>query len=126
MTTTGFPVPTITRAGAALPTGVTWIDNGDGTGTLGGTAAAGTGGTYALTFTASNGVGAPAVQTFTLTVNGAPAFTSANTTTFTRRHARARSGGDDRLARADGERSASAGRCRAGVTFVTTATAPAR
>ena len=83
VTTTGFPVPTITRGGAALPAGITWVDNGDGTGTLSGTAAAGTGGTYALTFTASNGVGAPAVQTFTLTVNGAPAFTSANTTTFT-------------------------------------------
>ena len=83
VTTTGFPIPTITRGGAALPTEITWIDNGDGTGTLGGTAAAGTGGTYALTFTASNGVGAPVVQTFTLTVNGAPAFTSANAATFT-------------------------------------------
>ena len=83
VTTTGFPVPTITRGGAALPSGITWLDNGDGTGTLSGTAAAGTGGTYSLTFTASNGIGAPVVQTFTLTVNGAPAFTSANATTFT-------------------------------------------
>ena len=83
VTTTGFPVPTIARGGAALPAGVTWVDNGDGTGTLSGTAGAGTGGTYALTFTASNGVGAPVVQTFTLTVNGAPAITSANATTFT-------------------------------------------
>jgi Big-like domain-containing protein/putative Ig domain-containing protein/VCBS repeat protein len=83
VTTTGFPVPTIARGGAALPAGITWVDNGDGTGTLSGTAGAGTGGTYALTFTASNGVGAPVVQTFTLTVNGAPAITSANTTTFT-------------------------------------------
>jgi len=83
VTTTGFPVPTITRGGAALPSGITWIDNGDGTGTLSGTAAAGSGGTYALTFTASNAVGASVVQTFTLTVNGAPAITSANATTFT-------------------------------------------
>ncbi len=85
VTTAGFPfrVPTITRGGAALPAGITWVDNGDGTGTLSGTAAAGTGGTYALTFTASSGVGATVVQTFTLTVNSAPAFTSANTTPFT-------------------------------------------
>jgi len=83
VTTTGFPVPTIARGGAALPAGITWVDNGDGSGTLSGTAGAGTGGTYALTFTASNGVAAPVVQTFTLTVNGAPAITSANATTFT-------------------------------------------
>ena len=39
-----------------LPTGVTFTDNGDGTATLAGTPAAGTGGSYPLTFTASNGV----------------------------------------------------------------------
>ena len=83
MTTTGFPASTLTRGGVALPAGVTFVDNGNGTGTLSGTPAAGTGGTYALTFTASNGVGAPAVQSFTLTVSGAPTFTSANNTTFT-------------------------------------------
>ena len=49
---------------------MTFVDNGDGTGTLSGTPAAGTGGTYALTFTASN-AGGPAVQNFTLTVSGA-------------------------------------------------------
>ena len=83
MTTTGFPVPTITRGGAALPAGITWVDNGDGTGTLGGTA----GGRHRRHLRADvhgdNGVGAPAVQTFTLTVNGAPAFTSANAAAFT-------------------------------------------
>jgi hypothetical protein len=83
VTTTGFPVPTLTRGGVSLPTGVTFVDNGDGTGTLSGTPAAGTNGPYALTFTADNGVGAPVVQAFTLTVSGAPAFTSAATATFT-------------------------------------------
>jgi hypothetical protein len=83
VTTTGFPVATLTQGGASLPSGVMFVDNGNGTGTLSGTPAAGTGGTYALTFTASNGVGAPMVQNFTLTVSGAPAITSANTTTFT-------------------------------------------
>ena len=83
VTTTGFPVPTITRTGATLPAGITWVDNGNGTGTLGGTPAPGTAGTYAITFTASNGTDPAAVQTFTLTVNDAPGFTSATSTTFT-------------------------------------------
>ncbi len=84
VTTTGVPtVTSITRGGAALPTGVTFTDNGNGTGTLTGTPGAGTGGTYAITFTATNGVAPNATQNFTLTVNQAPAITSANSTTFT-------------------------------------------
>jgi hypothetical protein len=83
VTTTGFPRPTITRTGAAPPSDVQWVDNGNGTGTLSGTPAAGTGGTYAITFTADNGISPAATQSFTLTVSGAPAFTSATTTTFT-------------------------------------------
>jgi hypothetical protein len=82
VTASGFPAPSLVRAGAALPSGVTWVDNGNGTGTLSGTPGTGTGGTYALTFTASNSSGS-AVQSFTLTVSGSPGFTSANTTTFT-------------------------------------------
>src|SRR4029077_4205289 len=77
----GVPTPTLTRTGA-LPSGVTFIDNGNGTATLGGTPAAGTAGTYPLTITASNGVGAPASQAFTLKINQAPAITSASTATF--------------------------------------------
>ena len=45
------------------------MDNGDGTATLAGTPAAGTGGLYALTITATNGVVPDATQSFTLTVN---------------------------------------------------------
>ena len=37
---------------------------------------------FPISFTASNGVGSPAVQSFTLTVDQAPAITSANNTTF--------------------------------------------
>lgn len=81
VTTSGFPKPTLSEAGA-LPTGVTFVDNGDGTATLSGTAAAGTGKTYAITITASNGIGSNATQSFTLTVDEAPAITSANSTTF--------------------------------------------
>src|SRR4029077_11753778 len=76
----GVPTPTLTRTGA-LPSGVTFIDNGNGTATLSGTPAGGTAGTYPLTITASNGVGSPASQAFTLKINQAPAITSANTAT---------------------------------------------
>ena len=81
VTATGFPTPSIVEMGAP-PSGVTFHDNGDGTGTLSGTPAAGTGGGYNITFTASNGVGSNATQPFTLTVGQAPAITSANNTTF--------------------------------------------
>ena len=69
VTTTGVPTPSLTETGS-LPTGVTFKDNGNGTATLGGTPASGSSGTYSLTLTASNGVGIPAHQTFTLRVKG--------------------------------------------------------
>ena len=50
---------------------------------LSGTPAAGSGGTYTLSITASNGVDPDATQTFTLTVDQAPAITSDDNTTFT-------------------------------------------
>ena len=81
VTTTGAPTPSITETGA-LPGGVAFVNNGDGTATLSGTPAAGTGGTYPLIITASNGVGTPATQNFILKVNQAPAITSANNATF--------------------------------------------
>ncbi|MEY2518471.1 MAG: hypothetical protein QOF24_230 [Verrucomicrobiota bacterium] len=85
VTTTGFPTNAsmaISEAGA-LPSGVTFVNNNNGTATLAGTPAAGTGGTYPLTITASNGVTPDATQSFTLTVQQAPAITSANNVTFT-------------------------------------------
>src|SRR5207237_1132601 len=71
------PAPTLTETGT-LPTGVTFT-----AGVLSGTPAAGTGGTYSISFTASNGILPNATQSFTLTVNQAPAITSANATAFT-------------------------------------------
>ena len=62
VTATGIPFPTITESGT-LPTGVTFTG-----GVLSGTPGTGTGGTYPVSFTASNGVGAPVVQAFTLIV----------------------------------------------------------
>ena len=60
---------------------MTFTDNGDGTATLAGTPAAGTGGSYPLTITAANGTAPDATQAFTLTVNQAPAITSGDSAT---------------------------------------------
>jgi len=78
---TGIPSPTFTESGT-LPNGVTFSS----TGVLSGTPASGTGGSYAITITASNGVTPNATQTFTLVVDQAPTITSADTTTFTVGH----------------------------------------
>ena len=86
VTTTGVPNSTLSETGA-LPPGVTFTDNGDGTATLAGTPAANTGGTYPFTITATNGVSPAATQSFTLTVNQAPGITSSRADTFTVGHA---------------------------------------
>jgi len=71
VTTTGSPAATITETGA-LPSGVTLVDNHNGTALLSGTAIIGSGGTYPITITASNGVGTPATQSFVLSVSETP------------------------------------------------------
>ncbi len=81
VTTTGNPTATLSEIGA-LPPEVTFTDNGNGTATLAGTPEAGTGGVYPITIGASNGVGSDASQSFTLTVDQAPAITSADHATF--------------------------------------------
>ena len=50
---------------------------------LAGTPAAGTGGVYDLSVTATNGVGTAAVQGFVLTIDQPPAITSVSSATFT-------------------------------------------
>jgi hypothetical protein len=72
----GNPAPTFTETGA-LPSGVTLSTAG----LLSGTPAAGTGGSYPITIKAANGT-TDATQNFTLTVDQAPAITSAGSTTF--------------------------------------------
>jgi hypothetical protein len=76
---TGSPAPSFAESGA-LPSGVTFTDNGNGTATLTGTPAAGTAGTYPLTITAKN-LGGSQSQTFTLTVTTGPSFSSAASAT---------------------------------------------
>lgn len=68
VTATGYPPPAFTEAGN-LPSGVTLAGNG----VLSGTPAAGTVGSYPITIQASNNVGSPATQNFTLTVTNSTA-----------------------------------------------------
>ena len=76
---TGYPKPTFATT-SQLPDGITLETT---TGNLAGIPAANAGGHYAITVIASNGVGADTSQSFTLTVNQAPAFTSPDNATFT-------------------------------------------
>ena len=71
VTATGNPAPTLSESGP-LPNGVTFDT---ATHTLSGIPAAGTDGTYNITFSASNGVGSDAVQAFSLIV-GLPSAAS--------------------------------------------------
>jgi hypothetical protein len=80
--TTGYPAPVLSESGA-LPSGLTFADNGDGTATLVGTPAAGAGGNYALTFSAGNGVGSGVTQPFALNIGEPPQITSTNSAAFT-------------------------------------------
>jgi hypothetical protein len=82
ITTTGFPAAAITAG--ALPAGLNFTNNGNGTATLSGTPANGAANLtpYALTLTATNGVGTPVTQNFKLTVQQPPAITSVNAVMF--------------------------------------------
>ena len=79
VTASGYPTTFTYSENGALPTGVTLSPSGS----LSGTPAAGTGGLYTITITADNGISPPGTQSFTLTVDQAPAITSPNNTTFT-------------------------------------------
>ncbi len=80
-TATGTPAATITASGD-IPTGVSVHDNGDGTATLSGTPAAGTGGDHTITIKATNEAGSDTL-TFTLDVHQAPAISGPAADTFT-------------------------------------------
>jgi DNA-binding beta-propeller fold protein YncE len=78
----GYPAPIFTETGV-LPSGLSLS-----AGLLRGTPSAGSGGVYPITITASNGISPSANQAFTLTVDQAPAFTSARSATFKAGHFR--------------------------------------
>jgi len=80
-TTSGYPIPTISYTGT-LPTGLNFKDNLDGTASLSGIPADGSGGQYSLELKAANDISPDATQTFTLTIQEAPTFTSGMTTSF--------------------------------------------
>jgi hypothetical protein len=87
ITTPGSPSMTLTQTGT-LPNGVAFdpdyynYDNyNDTSGHLTGTPAAGTGDSYPLAFTVNGAVSPPATQNFTLLVNQAAVFTSADALT---------------------------------------------
>jgi hypothetical protein len=73
VTTAAFPTAAIHETGA-LPAGISFVDNSDGTATLAGNPAAQSAGTYPLTFTAANGISPDATQDFTLTINSGPSI----------------------------------------------------
>ncbi len=81
VTTSGVPTPSIKEMGS-LPNGLTFVDNGNGTGTLRGTPLVLVGGDFGISFTAQNGINPPAMQAFTIVLQQAPSITSANNATF--------------------------------------------
>ena len=72
VTTTGTPAPALSESGA-MPSGVSFVDNGNGTATISGTPALGTVADYPITITANNGVTPNATQAFTLHIAKAAA-----------------------------------------------------
>jgi len=80
--TRGNPVASLTKTGA-LPSGVIFVNNGDGTAKIAGTPAVGSAGNHAITITAANGVMPNAAQIFTLTVTGTPTPTPTPTPSAT-------------------------------------------
>ncbi|MBG0786576.1 MAG: hypothetical protein H0S79_15875 [Anaerolineaceae bacterium] len=81
--TSGAPDATIALVGS-LPTGVSFLDNGDGTATISGMPAKGTGGTSTIvTLNAANGIDPDASQTFTIVVGIPPQFDSGDTASGT-------------------------------------------
>ena len=80
VTTAGYPAPSLGITSGALPSGLTFQDNGNGTATISGTPAANTQGAYPVTLTAANGTGT-ATQAFTITVAETPTISSADSAT---------------------------------------------
>jgi len=91
ITTAGTPTATVTETGT-LPYGLAFTPGPDGTATIAGTAGLFSLGTHTVTITATNRVGAPAVQTLTVVVGFAPVLAAP-----TRAHLTVGHGGDIRF-----------------------------
>jgi streptogramin lyase len=70
VTTQGYPAPALSETGA-MPAGLAFTDNGNGTATISGTPTTGSAGVHNLVITATNSVGST-TQNFALTVTKAP------------------------------------------------------
>jgi DNA-binding beta-propeller fold protein YncE len=83
VTTSGSPAASVTESGR-LPAGISLTPEPGtpGKAILRGTPSSGSGGTYPITLTASNGVNPGASQLFTLVVDHAPSINSARTAVF--------------------------------------------
>jgi hypothetical protein len=85
-TTPGIPATTTLSESGKLPSGVLFKPGSNGTATLSGTPAAGSGGVYHFTINAGNAASSVTTQAFTLTVNPlgqAPSLPATGTATFT-------------------------------------------
>ena len=78
----GVPTPVFTETGA-LPPGLSFGDGADGVATISGVPSAGSGGTWPVTVTDSDGVAPDTTLSFDLTVDQPPAITSAGSASFT-------------------------------------------
>jgi hypothetical protein len=81
VTSHGFPNPAQSMTGD-LPAGLGFVDNGNGTATISGTAEVGSGGVYVITLAARNAYGST-TQSFKITVDEAPTITSPDNFTMT-------------------------------------------
>jgi len=96
VTTADLPTSRLTETGA-LPNGITFVDNGNGTGTLSGTPTSAAGSPFTISFTATNGVPPNAVQNFILTIyspGGGPSATLVSEDTTTQGSWQGHYGGD--------------------------------
>jgi hypothetical protein len=82
VTTSGSPAPALSILSGTLPDGLTLTDHGDGTATIAGTPADGSGGDVDLTLAATTAGLDPVTQDFTLKVKQTPVFTTGDTATF--------------------------------------------
>ena len=80
VTSSGYPVPTLTLIGSPPP-GITFVDNGDGTGTFSGTPTDTTSLVYPVTLEASSTAGTT-TQSMTISVGPLPTITSSPSATF--------------------------------------------